>query len=199
MSEVIDEGNPKDLLDWLVRQHTCEWCNGTVEAHDEMNRSITPKAKWMCRIEKRNGYVIRHWKNWLICWKCAADHIAFIKWIFPTLASIVPESFGLATLLNVQPMCAPAADIIYADYIPRVRETPEDRVVLDDDGFRDAIQDKVVVDRLERFARTFAERPLRLELYAQATVPINHIQIDYKITDKGAERTVTAPSGVVKT
>lgn len=131
--------DPKSMLDWLVKQCICEWCDGTIDDFDcEHNVPITPARQWRNRQVKHGGYTSNHWKHWLICRKCASTYdYDFSKFIFPLIGNMaVLES--LAALVDVQPMNQPAGEIFYMDYIPRVRGERVNNVVLDDDTFRDA-------------------------------------------------------------
>lgn len=172
-----DDIDPKSMLDWLVKQCICEWCDGTIDDFDcEHNYPITPTRKWRCRTVKHKGYTSTHWKHWLICRKCAglAD---FSSWIFPVIGNMTAIE-PLAALVDVQPMNQPCGEVFYADYVvgpPAGR--PQDVVVLDDDTFRDTMRDRAQVQRLERFCETV----LNQELFTR-----QHIQIDCKITESGA-------------
>ena len=113
----LDEVDPKYLLDWLVIQHTCEWCNGDIEAFaaDE-NTTVTPQRQWRCREVKKNGYVSKHWKHWLVCRKCSAP-ADFARWVFPIIKEIMPEHMALLDIIQVQPMAQPQDHVMYMDYI----------------------------------------------------------------------------------
>lgn len=175
------------LLDWLVQQHICEWCNGTIDDFDcELNAPCVPKRKWRNRQVKKGGYTSNHWKFWLICRKCAALH-DFSTWIFPVIRTM-PVGSILETLISVQPMSQPVGEIFYADYVPLVQtewvvEPPvgarEHGIVLDDATFRDADP-----------PRHLAERTVAVDVYVQVPQPLKYIQVDCKITEAGVEPTV---------
>lgn len=140
----LDEVDPKYLVDWLVIQHTCEWCDGDIEAFGpDENTVITPQRVWRCREVKKNGYVSKHWKRWLICRRCAAPHdfARFARWVFPIIKTVMPEHEALSAIMAVQPMGQPNAGIMYLDYVHepiprvgRVRGRMQDRMLLDDAG-----------------------------------------------------------------
>ena len=115
--QLIEEVDPKYLVDWLVIQHTCEWCDGDIEAFGpDENTVIAPQRKWRCREVKKNGYVSKHWKHWLICRRCAAPR-DFARWVFPIIRTVMPEHEALSAIMEVQPMNAPAGEIMYMDFI----------------------------------------------------------------------------------
>lgn len=162
LPQTIEEVDPKYLVDWLVIQHTCEWCDGDIVdfngelKHGELNHAPVTQRQWRCREVKKNGYVSKHWKHWLICRRCAAPH-DFGRWVFPIIRTVMPEHEALSAIMEVQPMNAPAGEIMYMDFIHgpdreegRVRGRMRERAVLDDEDFRVTPE----------HARAYAERPL---------------------------------------
>lgn len=184
----MDEGNPQRLVDWLIVQHTCEWCGGTIDHPCNANGDVyLLPPKWRCREVKRNGYTSKHWKYWRICSTCnAKDFAGFSKWIFPVIKSIMPEHESLSAIMAVQPMGQPSGEIMYMDYIHgpdrregQVRGRTQDCVMIDDAGP--------------------AVRPEHAQAYAQQQInPANYTMLEYKITPDGVERKINAPSGVFK-
>lgn len=175
----FDEVDPKYLVDWLVIQHTCEWCGGTIDHPRNANGDVYMLApKWRCREIKRNGYTSKHWKYWRVCFKCGTKE-GFEKWVFPVIATIMPEHMSLDAIMQVQPMGLPAGEIMYMDYIHgrregRVRGRTQDCVMIDDAG------------------------PAIRPEHAQQQVNANYTMLEYKITPDGVERKINAPSGVFK-
>ena len=170
-----DEGSPQVLVDWLVVQQTCEWCGDTIQHYAPDGQRLVPKAEWRCWVVKKGGYTSKHWKHWRICSTChTKDNGGFGKWVFPIIANAVMPPLSLAALVEVQPMNAPAGEIMYMDYIhgPDRREgvcCPRNML-------------------LEMPAlRAYAERPLDAA---------NFVTLNYRITEQGVERTVKAPNGV---
>lgn len=124
----VDEGNPQVLLDWLIVQHTCEWCGGNIDWYDPDGRATVPKAMWRCREVKHGGWTSKHWKHWRVCSQCHHDFGNFSRWIFPVIKSVMPEHMSLDAIMQVQPMGQPAGEIMYMDYIRRVAPPAEGRV-----------------------------------------------------------------------
>ena len=131
---LCDEGDLKHLLDWLVKQHTCEWCDGTIDDYDaQLGVTRTPQRKWRNRQVKHGTYTSNHWKFWLLCRRCDGLH-QFQRWIFPVMANM-PQFEVLASLVNVQPMNEPAGEVFYA--ASRIRGERDRMVMLDDFTFND--------------------------------------------------------------
>lgn len=133
-----DEGDPKLLLDWLVVQHICEWCDEAIDDCDEKGVRQTPQRQWRCKEVNQHGYVSKHWKNWLLCRKCSSWN-SFHRWIFPAIQNMPQIGESLAALLAVQPMSnEPPAQIFYVDYRYSaedvMRGQREYGVVIDDAG-----------------------------------------------------------------
>jgi len=117
LSATMPEGDPQAYVDWLVVQHTCEWCGGTIDCHDGNGRRVKPVAVWCCWEVKHKGWVSQHWKHWRICTSChTKDSGSFGKWIFPIISNVMAEHASLDALLSVQPMSEPNAQVFYADY-----------------------------------------------------------------------------------
>ena len=110
------EVDPKYLVAWLVIQHTCEWCDGDIEVFLDEDTAITPRREWRCREVKKNGYVSKHWKHWLLCRRCAAPR-DFARWVFPIIKNVMPEHEALSAIMEVQPMSQPNAEVFYMDIV----------------------------------------------------------------------------------
>ena len=114
---VDDSVNPQVLVDWLVEQHRCEWCGDTISTPVNANGdSYMPQAEWRCWEVKRGGYTSKHWKH--ICSTCnTKDRGGFGRRVFPIIKEIMPEHESLSAIMAVQPVNAPAGEIMYMDYI----------------------------------------------------------------------------------
>ena len=121
------DNDPKSILDWLIVQHTCERCGGTIDCHDAEGHWRTPTAVWGCFTEKRHGYTSKHWRYWRVCTQCYVKH-GFGQWIFPLIADM-PEHLSLDSFIQVQPMDGPSANVFYLDFISD-REHEQDDAAL---------------------------------------------------------------------
>ena len=183
LSATLSEGDPQAYVDWLVVQQTCEWCGDTIQHYAPDGQRLVPKAEWRCWVVKKGGYTSKHWKHWRICSTChTKDPAQFGRWIFPIIATL-PEHESLSALVQVQPMNAPAGEIMYMDFI----YGPDER----EGGVRGRRRHGVVLDDdfnvTPEHARAYAERPLN---------PDNYVMLNYRITEQGVERTVKSPNGV---
>lgn len=80
----MDTLTPQDAIEWLVKEHTCQWCGEM----DYDRGAIT--AEYCCREVKKGGYVSKEWRYWRRCGQCCrADGVGlFGKWIFPAIGQM---------------------------------------------------------------------------------------------------------------
>ena len=169
---------PEVYLDWLIVQTTCEWCGGDIEWRNSDGLRVPKPAQWLCRTEKRGGYISKHWRLWRVCQKCHLQGLItdFCKWIFPVINNMSMIGGSLAALMQVQPMSEPRGEIFYADLVERpLRGRLREGVVLDDATF--CIRPE--------YARAYAERTLNVDLYLKVPVPLKTIKVDFAITPEG--------------
>lgn len=151
MDEHLD---PLAELERLIHSRTCEVCG-------DVWSDVLPRY-WKCRTEQKGGYVSKHWRNWRLCPNCLCKLSAigfggFDKFVFPVIANMPDIQMMAEQLVAVQPMQAPAAQIMYLDYVigpegvrrterrglpemrmlkNRVRGQPQHVAMLDDANFR---------------------------------------------------------------
>lgn len=104
-------------VEWLMKAVTCEGCGEVIPCkivyqEGQQPVYILPQRKWHCFPVRCNGYVRKHWRNWLLCASCQWNEFAhferpFASWIAPIIQDLVA----------VQPMQVPAAQVFFMDFV----------------------------------------------------------------------------------
>lgn len=182
---------PEVYLDWLIVQHTCEWCGGDVDWIDPKDGAVGIKpAQWMCRTVKRSGYTSKHWRFWRICQQCQFEGSfeGFSKWIFPAIKNVPMIGESLAALMQVQPMSEPRGEIFYREIIERpLRGRRREGVMLDDAGLwlDEATQDRARMNRERTVRVNPQERTIQVQYKIRPLKALETIKLDFTITSDG--------------
>ena len=135
------DNNPdQQLLDWVIAERTCEWCDQTY--------SVTLTRTWCCRTEPEKK--TKHWKNWRVCCFCrACSGYDFPKFVFPLIRNIDTLRWpDLSALLTAQPMDAPAGNVFYSNVVHNVAEVVSKYIGYDVSDARivHAIHDEITIE-----------------------------------------------------
>lgn len=156
--------DPRAEYERLLAPCVCDWCGKAVVEQDAktgIERLVPLQPIWQCREVKQNGYVSKHWKAWRVCKMCLLP-ASFAKWVFPAIANMAGDQNFIEQLVAVQPMAAPAPQIMYMDIVvgPRGAEVR-----------REGVFDENPCGEQElRLQRAYAERPLNPALYGREVV-----------------------------
>lgn len=128
MTDFDENIDPRAELERLIVESTCEWCGEIgFRQRDDDNPpdkayATIIKRAWLCRVDRKGGYISRHSRFWRVCDTCfflAGSKRAlgdFSKWIFPVIGTYTGRMM-MQSIVEVQPMELPAPQVFYLDYL----------------------------------------------------------------------------------